>query len=395
VIGNLGIGVEKQTGERIEILLEARPKAERMHRILRQLSPSSKVGLAAASLSVMTARLSPSSSRCEFNPDTMLSDQDYDSYGSNSSSAQSSSGADHIFSRYTIADVAGKVSPSVVNIMHRDANRMSSGSGFLITKSGYIVTNEHVVRAAGVDGKVTITFTDMTKASGTVHSLDRSSDIALVKISDAAVPPEATPLKLGKSSKLRAGEFVIALGSPVNLANSVSHGIVSAVARHGSDFGLAKSRSDYIQTDTPINQGNSGGPLCNLDGEVIGINAMKLSNTDGISFAIPIDTAVQVLRQLMRNKKVTRPYVGLRMTSTSGHHGGELVITDVEKGSPAEQVGLESGFRIIEVNGKKATLHGIFEAVGLEPGRSFDLKVKKPSGEEMKVSLVSVPGKIW
>jgi len=139
--------------------------------------------------------------------------------------------------------------------------------------------------------------------------MDRLSDIALIKI-EASVGEDLPIATLGRSNKLKAGEFVVALGSPLFLQNSVSFGIVSATARHGSEIGMEKNRTDFIQTDAAINVGNSGGPLVNLDGEVIGINSMKAQGVDGISFAIPIDTASIIVNQLMKNKRVVRPYIG-------------------------------------------------------------------------------------
>ena len=120
---------------------------------------------------------------------------------------------------------------------------------------------------------------------------------------------------MGNSSKIRPGEFVVALGSPMQLSNSSSFGIVSATARHASELGFINNRAEYIQTDAAINQGNSGGPLINISGQVIGINVMKAKGADGISFAIPVDTASHVIKQLMANKHVVRPYVGLKMTN--------------------------------------------------------------------------------
>lgn len=263
---------------------------------------------------------------------------------------------DNTVGRNFVADAAEMVAPAVVNIEWGDRKRLSSGSGFIITNDGFVVTNAHVI--AQSDGRVLVTFWDGRKRQGLVHSWDEASDIALIKLTD--IGEEPLPIAtLGSSAKLRVGEFVVALGSPMRLQNSVTFGIVSATARHGSELGISKSRNEYIQTDAAINVGNSGGPLVNLDGEVIGINTMKLAGgSAGISFAIPIDVASQVIRQLMTNRKVIRPYVGLSMANFTLDASGygqkrasrgtrlsanetKVVITEVAGGSPAQRAGLQ------------------------------------------------------
>ncbi len=264
-------------------------------------------------------------------------------------------------SRNFVADVVEVVSPAVVNIMCSAGYHgmgASSGSGFIISSDGVIVTNAHVV-APSADGKCVVTLHNGKKRNAMIKSMDAQSDIAIIKIDDAKEPlPVAS---LGTSSKVRSGEFVIAIGSPMHLQNSASLGIVSATARHASELGLSNNRSEYIQTDAAINVGNSGGPLVNLDGEVIGINTMKVKGTDGISFAIPIDIASQIIKQLLERGKVTRPYVGLKMALAKKMHrrggmyrqygggsaGGsdddetQIVVLDVVRGSPAHLAGLE------------------------------------------------------
>lgn len=208
-----------------------------------------------------------------------------------------------------IADAAAIALPSVVNIVCNVQGGFfttaSSGSGFIVSTDGFIVTNAHVVENAA-NSKVLVTLSNFQKKIGFVHSLDKKTDIALVKLESSRYEIFSAA-KLGSSGNLRAGEFVVALGSPLHLQNTVTFGIISAIARHGSELGMAKSRSEYIQTDAAINVGNSGGPLVNLQGEVIGINVMKAKGVDGISFAIPIDIASQIIKQLMKSKRVVRP----------------------------------------------------------------------------------------
>lgn len=241
--------------------------------------------------------------------------------------------------RNFVAAAVEKVAPSVVNILCLVETPLavgaSSGSGFIISDDGFIVTNAHVV-APAASGKVLVTMRNGKKRRGYVHSLDQASDIALVKLEADSTDSAGygmrsyesgadvlVPVKLGTSGNVRGGEFVVALGSPMQLQNSASLGIISATARHASELGLANSRSEYLQTDAAINVGNSGGPLVNLDGEVIGINTMKVKGTDGISFAIPIDVASQIINQLKANKKVIRPYVGMKLANfLPDSHGG-------------------------------------------------------------------------
>lgn len=222
-------------------------------------------------------------------------------------------------SRNFVADVVEVCAPAVVNIVSVGNAGFggvvaSAGSGFIISKDGYIATNAHVVSTSS-DGRLVITFKDGTKKPGFVHSMDVLSDIAIVKVDDAYINEPLPTIPFGSSSRTRAGEFVVAIGSPMQLQNSASLGIVSATARHASELGLSNNRAEYIQTDAAINVGNSGGPLVNLEGEVIGINTMKVKGVDGISLAIPIDIASIIINQLLRNKRVVRPYVGLKMAN--------------------------------------------------------------------------------
>jgi HtrA serine peptidase 2 len=156
-----------------------------------------------------------------------------------------------------------------------------------------------------------------------VHSSDPLSDIAILQI-DPSEQRDWPTIAMGVSSELRAGEWVCALGSPLSLQNSVSAGIISAVARHSSELGFPQKGGEYIQTDAAINAGNSGGPLIDLDGQVIGINTMKVDGSVGISFAIPIDTAVQVIDQLLEHKKVVRAYIGMQMINFNSRELQEL-----------------------------------------------------------------------
>ncbi|TYZ60072.1 hypothetical protein PybrP1_008742, partial [[Pythium] brassicae (nom. inval.)] len=184
-------------------------------------------------------------------------------------------------SRNFIADAVEKAIPAVVNVAVDSGYFSSNGSGFVIAPNGLVVTNAHVVARCNRYSKIQVTFADGSKYPAVIHSTDTLSDIAILQI-ESAEPMQWPTIPLGASADLRPGEWVCALGSPFSLQNSVSAGIISAVARHSSELGYPQKGGEFIQTDAAINSGNSGGPLVNLDGEVIGINTMKVDGSVGI-----------------------------------------------------------------------------------------------------------------
>jgi serine protease Do len=224
------------------------------------------------------------------------------------------------------------------------------GSGFIVSPDGYILTNAHVVADAS---EVTVKLTDRREFVAKVIGVDKRSDVALIKIAATGLPV----VHLGDSSKLRPGQWVIAIGSPFGFENSVTAGVVSATARP-----LDETYVPFIQTDAAVNPGNSGGPLFNVDGQVIGINAQIYSRTGGymgMSFAIPIDLALNVENQLRTKGKVSRSRIGvavqpvnqkLALTFGLGTPHGALV-SAVEPQSPSERAGLKPGDVITSVNG--------------------------------------------
>ena len=323
------------------------------------------------------------------------------------SKAEPSKSGPFLLSRNFVADCVEVSSPSVVNVLSkaevpgnwgRQMQGTSSGSGFIIS-GGFVVTNAHVVQHNASGGHVQITQWNGKKRDGIIHSLDTATDICLIKLTDVGHDEELPIATLGSSSKLRPGEFVVALGSPLMLSNSVTFGIVSSTARQGTELGLRGSRNEYIQTDASINQGNSGGPLVNLDGHVVGINNMKLQGGDGISFAIPIDLAMQVVRQLKQNRRVIRPSIGVNIANFNPaksrrrfqhqqddkrHESAEIqvLIIDVVPGSPAEQAGLRVDDVIIEVDGRRLNgVHTLLHAIGIEIGRRLELKIRRDQTE--------------
>ncbi|XP_028996440.1 serine protease HTRA3 [Betta splendens] len=275
-----------------------------------------------------------------------------------------------------IADVVEKIAPAVVHIelflRHPLFGRnipLSSGSGFVMSDHGLIVTNAHVVSSTSpVSGqqqlKVQMHNGDVYEAS--IRDIDKKSDIATIKINPQVKLPV---LLLGHSADLRPGEFVVAIGSPFALQNTVTTGIVSTAQRDGKELGLRDSDMDYIQTDAIINYGNSGGPLVNLDGEVIGINTLKVAA--GISFAIPSDRITRFLNDSLEkhNKDVRsmkKRFIGIRMLTITPALTEELkqqnpdfpnvtsgiYVHEVVPHSPAQKGGIKDGDILVKLNGK-------------------------------------------
>ena len=224
------------------------------------------------------------------------------------------------------------------------------GSGFILSADGLIMTNAHVVDGAD---EVLVTLTDKREFKAKIIGADQRSDIALVKIEATGLPA----VKVGDVGKLRVGEWVMAIGSPFGLENSVTAGIVSAKLRDTGDY------LPFIQTDVAINPGNSGGPLINMRGEVIGVNSQIYSRSGGymgISFAIPMDEAVRVSDQLRSSGHVTRGRIGVQIDQVSKEVAESIglgkamgaMVRGVEPGSPAEKGGVEAGDIIVKFDGR-------------------------------------------
>jgi serine protease Do len=242
-------------------------------------------------------------------------------------------------------------------------NRMPAhgiGSGFIASADGLVLTNAHVVQDAA---EVTVKLTDRREYKAKVIGVDPQTDVAVLKIDGQNLPT----VKLGKADDVRVGEWVVAIGSPFGFENSVTSGIVSAKSRALPDG----SSVPFLQTDVAVNPGNSGGPLFNLRGEVIGINSQIYSRSggyQGVSFAIPIDTAVNVKDQLVQHGKVTRGRLGVTIQEVNqalaGSFGlkkaGGALVASVENGSPAARAGLKPGDVVLKID-------------GIEIGSSLDL----------------------
>lgn len=251
------------------------------------------------------------------------------------------------------------------------------GSGFIVSPDGYILTNAHVVADAS---DVTVKLTDRREYTAKVVGVDTRSDIAVLKIDAKNLPT----VKIGDPNKLKPGQWVLAIGSPFGLENSATAGIVSATARALPSDNYVP----FIQTDVAVNPGNSGGPLLNLNGEVVGINSQIYSRSGGymgLSFAIPIDVAVNVENQLIKSGKVTRGRIGVAIQEVNAQLADSFgldrprgaLVSSVEPGGPADKAGVKAGDVILKVDGKdidrSAQVPSIVAAI--KPGATADLEV--------------------
>lgn len=321
-------------------------------------------------------------------------------------------------SKKSITEVAKFTIPSTVNITTRRQPQMmgtfigsleekawSMGTGIIIDKKGYILTNAHVVGDAK-DDKVSITLFDRRKIIGTVKGKDSRTDIAVVLMDEP--PADLLPAILGDSDKVEVGEWVVAVGNPHGFWNTVTAGIVSAPKQESPE---PRFPYTYIQTDAPINPGNSGGPLINLRGEVIGINSWIAGGTGsiGLGFAIPINRAKMIMEELIKNGKASHPYLGLgvaeidenlasfyyyknlkaflealKLNSNKG-----VYVTQIEDNSPAAKAGFhKEADVIIEIDGQKVESGLDYKIITekLRPDKSIDIKIIR-DGKQQTLKL--------
>lgn len=236
--------------------------------------------------------------------------------------------------------------------------KRGTGSGFILTADGRIITNAHVV--SGTD-TVKVTLKDGREFEGKVQGVDPLTDVAVVKINAKDLPLVA----LGRSDNIVPGQWAIAIGNPLGLDNTVTVGIISATGRSSSQVGIPDKRVRFIQTDAAINPGNSGGPLLNDSGEVIGINTAIRADAQGLGFAIPIETAKRVSDQLFAKGKAEHPYLGIQMVSLTPATKAEVnkqlnakialdkgvAVTRIVENSPAQKAGLRPGDVIEKIDG--------------------------------------------
>jgi serine protease Do len=259
------------------------------------------------------------------------------------------------------------------------------GSGFVISADGYILTNAHVVDEAR---EVTVRMTDRREYRAEVVGIDRRTDVAVLKIDAKELPV----VRIGDASRLKPGEWVIAIGSPFGFDNTVTAGIVSAIAR---SLGNPDTYTPFIQTDVAVNPGNSGGPLFNMQGEVVGINSQIYSRTggyQGVSFAIPIDVAVDVKNQLVATGRVQRGRIGVAIQEVNQALADSFelprprgaLVSEVVEGGPAADAGVEPGDVILAVDGKaierSSELPPLIAAI--KPGRQATLSVWRGKSEK-------------
>ncbi|NWF60207.1 MAG: trypsin-like peptidase domain-containing protein [Fischerella sp.] len=275
------------------------------------------------------------------------------------------------------------------------------GSGFVINPNGQILTNAHVVNDADT---VTVTFSNGQTFEGKVLGTDTVSDIAVVQVPAQNLPT----LELGNSEQVRPGQWAIAIGNPLGLQETVTVGVVSAVDRSVSDFGISDRGAGFIQTDAAINPGNSGGPLLNARGQVIGVNTAIIQGAQGIGFAIPIDRAQRIAQQLITEGKVEYPYIGIEMVSLTPDVRQRInnlpnsdirveadrgvVIIRVVPGSPADRAGLRSGDVIQQINNQPVTTAEEIQQIADKSGIGSNLQIQLlRNGQTQQVTVQLAP----
>ena len=313
----------------------------------------------------------------------------------------------------TFADLAAQLQPAVVNIATRQKvqvatslnpltgerrpvtqEQASGGSGFLISSDGYIVTNNHVIvggPAGDAVDRVTVTLFDGKEYEAEIVGRDPSSDVALLKIRATGLPF----VKMADSKKSRVGDWVIAIGNPLGLGNTVTAGIISALQRN---IGAGGAYDRFIQTDTAINPGNSGGPLFNLKGEVVGINNRLISPVGaniGVGFAIPADEAIPVIESLKKGVRPERGYLGISITPVSEDladalglekNRGEFVAR-VVAGEGADKAGLKEGDIVLRVDSREVTPEATLSYIvaNIKPGTRIPLDILR-EGKPLKLT---------
>jgi S1-C subfamily serine protease len=315
-----------------------------------------------------------------------------------------------------IAIAVEKVGPAVVRIdasrtvsnglsggfFAREKVEQGTGSGFIISSDGKLVTNAHVVSGADI---VEVTLKDGRKYSGKVLGVDPITDVAAIKIPATNLPI----VRYGNSDNLIPGQWAIAIGNPLGLDNTVTVGIVSATGRSSSQIGIADKRVNFIQTDAAINPGNSGGPLLNDLGEVIGINTAIRADAQGLGFAIPINTADKIANQLFTKGKADHAFLGIQMIALTPEIKKQInssirdvkisldrgvLIGKILPNSPASNSGLKPGDVIAKINAKSVTLPNDVQDIieGTEIGQELSLEINRSGQTQIiKVKTGSYP----
>ena len=317
----------------------------------------------------------------------------------------------------SFADVAARALPAVVAIStERDVSggiaaihpfappgggvMRGAGSGFVISADGFIVTNHHVVEGAT---RVTVRMSDGEKThQARVVGRDPETDIALLKVDGGS---GMTALRLGDSDVIRPGDWAIAVGNPLQFANSVTVGVVSA---HGRALGLSEATAafeNFMQTDAAINPGNSGGPLLNARGEVIGINTAMRAAAQNIGFATPVNTLKRIVEPLKRDGRVRRGYLGITVADVDDRYqaafglptSNGVLVQSVEPGSPADRAGIRRGDVVLEANGTVTnSSRALIDAIAYAgPGRAIPLRLLRDGKEQQtRVTTGERPGAV-
>ncbi|XP_027352809.1 putative protease Do-like 14 [Abrus precatorius] len=313
------------------------------------------------------------------------------------------------FGRDTIANAVAKVVPAVVHISTPvDGHAFTVGrvcSGIIINKGGTILTCAHMFdlqRYWRSYGKVNVTLSDGRSYEGTVLNVDRPSDIAIVKIISETALPEA---KIGSSIGLSPGDWVIAIGCPFNLKNTVTAGIVSRVGRKSSELGFSGVPREYLQTNCACTPENSGGPLVNMDGEVVGMNITHVRDDDELSFTLPIEFVCKIIEHFKKSRRGVQPWLGLQMLDLDEIFIAQLKKQDasfpnVSKGilvpmvtpaSPGDRAGFHPDDVVIEFDGKPVeSVDEVIEILGDKIGMPMMVLVKRSCDE--LVTLTVIPG---
>jgi putative serine protease PepD len=294
----------------------------------------------------------------------------------------------------SIASIAETVLPSVVSLEVSGGGQAGSGSGFVVSQDGYILTNNHVIEAAaGGGGSIDVVLQDGTRLTGDLIGRNADYDLAVVKVDRTGL----TPIAIGDSKSVQVGDQAVAIGSPLGLEGTVTSGIVSALDRPVTAGGGGSGETSFInaiQTDAPINPGNSGGPLVNSEAQVIGVNSAIASlgasgggqaGSIGLGFAIPINTANRIAQEIIKTGTSSTPIIGAEIDFNYSGQGAR--VQAVTPGGPAADAGLESGDVIVAVNGAR-----VDDAVALitdirqnAPGDEITLTLE--NGKEIKVTL--------
>jgi putative serine protease PepD len=295
----------------------------------------------------------------------------------------------------SVADVAAKVTPSVVSIKVSSGTSSGEGSGIVLDDQGHILTNNHVVESAASGGSLKVVFQDGTTVDAKIVGRDASTDIAVVQVPQSS---HLKPATLGRSADLRVGDPVVAIGSPLGLESTVTSGIVSALGRPVATSGQSGDQGavlDAIQTDAAINPGNSGGALVDLGGRVVGVNSAIASlgsssgqsGSIGVGFAIPIDQAKRIADELITNGSAKHARLGVQVRDPQDGSSGAQLGT-IESGGAADKAGLKQGDIVTAVDDKPVEgADGLVAAIrSMSPGTKVTLTIQR-GGQSQKVDV--------